>query len=62
MRIVLVDPSRTTRLIVTRMLEVRGHDVLPFANELEGLAVIRGDIYVGGVITRAERAACRGKR
>ena len=35
MRIVLVDPSRTTRLIVTRMLEVRGHDVLPFANELE---------------------------
>jgi hypothetical protein len=28
MRIALVDPSRTTRLVVTRMLEARGHDVL----------------------------------
>jgi two-component system, cell cycle response regulator len=29
MRIALVDPSRTTRLIVARMLEARGHDVVP---------------------------------
>ena len=29
MRIVLVDPSRTTRLIVTRRLEARGHEVGP---------------------------------
>lgn len=41
MRIVLVDPSRTTRLIVTHMLEARGHDVLPFANELDALAIIK---------------------
>ena len=60
MRIVLVDPSRTTRLIVTRMLEVRGHDVLPFANELEALAVIRADISVDGLITSAELTTMSG--
>jgi hypothetical protein len=32
MRIALVDPSRTTRLIVTRMLEAGGHEVVPFAD------------------------------
>ena len=60
MRIVLVDPSRTTRLIVTRMLKVRGHDVLPFANELEALAVIRADISVDGLITSAELTTMSG--
>jgi hypothetical protein len=37
MRIALVDPSRTTRLIVARMLEARGHDVVPFADEREAI-------------------------
>jgi CheY-like chemotaxis protein len=41
MRIVLVDLSRTTRLIVTRMLEARGHEVLPLADELEVLPLIK---------------------
>jgi hypothetical protein len=58
MRIVLVNPSRTTRLIVTRMLEARGHAVLPFANELEALAVIKGDLSIDGLITSAELAQC----
>jgi CheY-like chemotaxis protein len=37
MRIALVDPSRTTRLIVARMLSARGHQVLPFADERDAL-------------------------
>jgi CheY-like chemotaxis protein len=44
MRIALVDPSRTTRLIVGRMLEARGHEVLPFSDELEALAQIAADL------------------
>jgi len=36
MRIALVDPSRTTRLVVARMLEARGHEVVRFADEREG--------------------------
>jgi CheY-like chemotaxis protein len=47
MRIVLVDPSRTTRLVVTRMLEARGHDVLPLGDEFEALAVIKADLSTG---------------
>ena len=54
MRIALVDPSRTTRLIVARMLEARGHDVLPFADELEALAEIRTDHRIEALITSAE--------
>ncbi len=54
MRIALVDPSRTTRLIVTRMLEARGHDVLPIADELEALALIRADTSIDALITSAE--------
>ncbi len=54
MRIALVDPSRTTRLIVTRMLEARGHDVLPIADELEALALIKADISIDALITSAE--------
>jgi DNA-binding response OmpR family regulator len=54
MRIALVDPSRTTRLIVARMLEARGHDVLPFADELEALAEIRTDHRIEALITSVE--------
>jgi diguanylate cyclase (GGDEF)-like protein len=54
MRIALVDPSRTTRLIVTRMLEVRGHEVVPFADEREALQQIKIDLRIDAVITSAE--------
>ena len=54
MRIALVDPSRTTRLIVARMLEARGHEVLPFSDELEALAEIRADQCIEALITSAE--------
>ena len=54
MRIALVDPSRTTRLIVARMLEARGHDVLPFSDELEALAEIKADHCIDALITSAE--------
>lgn len=54
MRIALVDPSRTTRLIVTRMLEARGHEVLPFDDEREALQRIRIDLRIEAVITSAE--------
>lgn len=54
MRIALVDPSRTTRLIVARMLEARGHDVVPFSDELEALVQIRTDPCIQALITSAE--------
>jgi diguanylate cyclase (GGDEF)-like protein len=54
MHIALVDPSSTTRLIVRRMLEARGHGVLPFADELEALARIKADHSIDALITSAE--------
>ena len=54
MRIALVDPSRTTRLIVSRMLEARGHEVLPFADERDALASIKIDPCIEALITSAE--------
>ena len=54
MRIALVDPSRTTRLIVSRMLEARGHDVVPFADEREALQQIKIDLRIDALITSAE--------
>lgn len=60
MHIVLVDPSRTTLLIVTRMLEARGHDVLAFADEQDALAVIQADPSIDGVITSADLKTMSG--
>jgi diguanylate cyclase (GGDEF)-like protein len=54
MRIALVDPSGTTRLIVTRLLEARGHEVVPFADEREALHQIEIDLRIDAVITSAE--------
>jgi len=54
MRIALVDPSRTTRLIVTRMLEARGHEVVSFADEREALQQIKIDLRIDALITSAE--------
>jgi diguanylate cyclase (GGDEF)-like protein len=50
----LVDPSRTTRLIVTRMLEAGGHEVMPFADESDALARIKADASIEALITSAE--------
>jgi diguanylate cyclase (GGDEF)-like protein len=54
MRIALVDPSRTTRLIVSRMLEAGRHTVVPFADEREALAEIKADPGIEALITSAE--------
>lgn len=54
MRVVLVDPSRTMRLFVTRLLEVRGHEVKPFADGGEALACMRDDTEVDALITSVE--------
>jgi two-component system, cell cycle response regulator len=54
MRIALVDPSRTTRLIVARMLEARGHEVLPYSDELEALAELKTDHGIEALITSGE--------
>jgi diguanylate cyclase (GGDEF)-like protein len=54
MLIALVDPSRTTRLIVARMLEARGHEVVPFSDERDALRRIAADLRIEAVITSAE--------
>ncbi len=54
MRIALVDPSRTTRLIVGRMLGGRGHEVFPFEDERDALAQIKADLNIDALITSAE--------
>jgi two-component system cell cycle response regulator len=60
MRIALVEPSRTTRLIVGRMLAARGHEVLPFSDELEALSQIKADHSIDALITSAELKAISG--
>jgi diguanylate cyclase (GGDEF)-like protein len=54
MRVVLVDPSRTMRLFVTRLLEARDHEVRPFADGPEALACMREDSDVAALITSGE--------
>ena len=54
MRIVLVDPSRTMRLFVTRLLEAGGHEVSPFADGTGALACMRADPEVAALITSGE--------
>jgi two-component system, cell cycle response regulator len=54
MRVVLVDPSRTMRLYVTRLLEARDHEVRPFADGSEALACMRADPEVDALITSGE--------
>ena len=60
MRVVLVDPSRTMRLFVTRLLEARDHEVLPFADGPEALACMRQDTEVAALITSGELGAMSG--
>src|SRR5512143_187267 len=54
MRIALVDPSRTTRLIVARMLEAGGHEVMPLADERDARVRITADPSIEALITSAE--------
>ena len=54
MRVVLVDPSRTMRLFVTRLLEAGDHEVMPFADGAEALACMRADAEVAALITSGE--------
>ena len=54
MRVVLVDPSRTMRLFVRRLLEARDHEVLPFADGAQALDCMRQNSDVAALITSAE--------
>ena len=54
MRIALVDPSSTTRLILTRLLSARGHESIPFSDGLEALQRIELDLGIDALITSAE--------
>src|SRR5437588_5464322 len=60
MRVVLVDPSRTMRLFVTRLLQARDHAVLPFADGAEALACMRRDLDVAALITSGELVSMSG--
>lgn len=60
MRITLVDPSRTNRMIVTRLLQARGHDVLLFEDAPEALAQMRSDFQIDALITSAELTSTSG--
>jgi two-component system cell cycle response regulator len=60
MRVILVDPSRTMRLYVTRLLQARDHEVRPFADGAEALACMREDGDVDALITSAELGGMSG--
>src|SRR5438477_32307 len=60
MRVVLVDPSRTMRLFVTRLLQARDHEVLSFADGAAALACMRQDLDVSALITSGELGAMSG--
>ena len=60
MRVVLVDPSRTMRLFVTRLLQARDHEVLPFPDGPQALACMRQDLEVSALITSAELGTMPG--
>jgi diguanylate cyclase (GGDEF)-like protein len=60
MRVALVDPSRTMRLYVTRLLRARDHEVRLFADGSEALACVRTDGGVNAVITSMELGQMSG--
>src|SRR5258705_5032462 len=60
MRVALVDPSRTMRLYVTRLLRARDHEVRLFADGSEALACLRTDGGVNAVITSMELGQMSG--
>jgi two-component system, cell cycle response regulator len=60
MRVVLVDPSRTMRLFVTRLLEAGHHEVRAFADGPEALACMRADPQVAALVTSGELGSMSG--
>ena len=60
MRIVLVDPSRTVRRIVTDLVQHWKHEVRSFSDGAEALAYIQHDNAVRAVITSAELPSMSG--
>lgn len=60
MRIALVDPSLATRLQVSRLLEARGYEVVPFADEHEALAQVAADPGIEALIASAELSSMSG--
>lgn len=60
MRVALVDPSRTMRLYVTRLLRARDHEVRLFSDGSEALACVRTDDGVNAVITSMELGQMSG--
>lgn len=60
MRVVLVDPSRTVRRIVTQLIEQDQHEVRPFSDGRKALDYIKADPDVRALITCAEPIAMPG--
>ncbi len=60
MRIVLVDPSRTVRRIVTDLIQQGDYEVCPLSDGAEALAYIKADPDVRALITSAELASISG--
>ena len=54
MRVVLVDPSRTMRMFVTRLLAGGGHETKAFAEGAEALDYLRTDPDVSALVTSSE--------
>ena len=54
MRIALVEPSSTMRQIVTRLLEARDHEVVPFADEHEAVRQIAPDLRIEAIVASYE--------
>ena len=54
MRVALVDPSRTMRLYVTRLLHARNHEVRPFADGADALDCMRAEDDIDALITSLE--------
>ena len=54
MRVAFVDPSKTNRAAITRLLQSGGHEVLLFSDGHNALDRLRGDASVEALITSAE--------
>jgi two-component system, cell cycle response regulator len=60
MRVVLVDASRTVLKIVSRMLEARDHEVIPFTDGALALNFVQSNPDVAAVITSGELVSMTG--
>src|SRR5674476_1507243 len=60
MQIVLVDPSRTVRRIVTDLVQQWNYDVCPFSDGTEALSYIQQNESVRVLLTSAELPSLAG--